>query len=211
MILCPHIPTTIPTLELTTIKKDQALFRVGINIFPANAWDSRSFPLANYRFSPLVDSTGSLIPVSYCGITPEVAILESVLRFEVSGGVVEASELAGKFLAEVVLTRDICLIPLEGPAARALGEGTAAAIGHCPASEYMKTRDWASQLLAAHPQADGILWISRQELKNSALMIWKRDSEETAPLKVTAQVSFDDLRAQAQFQRLAALVNVRVI
>lgn len=211
MILCPPVPDNIPQLELQTFKKGRRLFRVGINRFPANAWDARSSPDTSFRFSPLFDSSGSLVPVNYCGTTGDVAILETILRFDVSGGVIEARQLAEKYLATVEITRDVHLIPLEGSGARPLGEGIAVAIGNCLASDYMITRGWATILLKTHPEADGIVWISRQEMKNSAVMIWKRGSEANAPLKVTAQVSFDDLRAQAQFQRLAALVKVDVI
>lgn len=209
MLRCPLVPSHLPTLPLESIRTGTTLFRVGISAFPANAWDAR--PNADYRFSPLPASRGRILPVIYCGATADVALLETVLRFDVPGGVLQFDRLTGKFLAEVETTRDLALIPLVGPAARLLGEGTAFHVALCPASDYPRTREWAMALRNTHPDADGITWISRQHGEARALMIWRRGREKTAPLRIRDQVDLGDQRALSQIARLADVVGIQLI
>lgn len=209
MLRCPPVPSDLPVLPLESIRTGTTLFRVGISAFPANAWDAR--PDAYYRFSLLPAPRGRTLPVTYCGATADVALLETVLRFDVPVGVLQSDGLTGKFLAEVETTRDLTLIPLVGPAARLLGEGTAIHVAHCPASDYQHTRSWALALRRTHPDADGITWISRQHGEARALMIWRRGREKTAPLRINDQVDLEDQRALSQIARLADVVGIRLI
>lgn len=209
MLRCPPVPSKLPILPLELLGKGTRLFRVGIKAFPANAWDAR--PHADYRFSPLPAPRRRILPVTYCGATADVALLETVLRFDVPGGVLQSNTLTGKFLAEIETTRNLALIPLTGPAARKLGEGVAIHVAQCPAADYGLTREWAIALRHTHPEADGITWISRQHGESRALVIWRRGREKNAPLKVKDQVDLGDQRALSQIARLADMVGIRLI
>jgi len=208
-VSCPPVPAALPPLKLESLSRNTVLFRVGLEPFSANAWDRRVH--ADYRFSALVDDSGCALPVTYCGYSADVALLETVLRFGVEGTVVELSALSGRFLAEVVTTRDLQLIPLVGPSARVLGEGVAIGVTQCPASDYAATRAWARGLKAAHPSADGIAWLSRQHGEHRALILWGKEDEPDAPLRVRAQLPLADARALAQIQRLAEQVGMIVV
>ncbi|MFN7783784.1 MAG: RES family NAD+ phosphorylase [Lysobacterales bacterium] len=208
-VSCPPVPAALPLLKLESLSRNTVLFRVGLQPFPATAWDRRV--TADYRFSALIDDSGCALPVTYCGYSAEVALLETVLRFGVEGAVVELSAVSGRFLAEVETTRDLQLIPLVGPSARVLGEGVAIGVTQCPASDYVQTRQWAHALRAVHPSADGIAWLSRQHGEHRALMLWGDKDEPGAPLRVRAQVPLTDSRALAQIQRLAERVGMIVV
>ena len=107
------------------------------------------------------------------------------VRPEGGGGYVPRSEYENRRIAELRTTRPLKLIQLLGPEARALGENVGIEISHAPAEQYSTTRAWAAKLFASFPKADGIEWISHQDGRESAFVIWRRKgTENSAPFRV---------------------------
>lgn len=185
-IRCPNPPPDkLPALSLRTVKPNTNLFRVGSSDFSVDAWDPRTD--TNYRFSPLPGPDKAPVPVSYLGTTPDVVLLETILRFtpDGGGGYVAKKHYRGKYLAEVETTRELKLVALCGPEAQALGENVAVGISHAFAAEYPITRRWAARFFQEFPKADGIEWISHQEGRNTAILLWPRlEQEQTAPFQL---------------------------
>lgn len=206
-IECPDVPATIPKLTLETLPEKTRLFRVGVTSFATNAWDTR--PNADYRFSPLKHANGGILPVTYCGYSPEVALYETVLRFGQRR--IEMRDLTERYLAEVVTSRPLSLIPLAGPASRILGESVAVAISHCPSLWYERTRAWATSLRDGHPDADGITWISRQHGAHRAIVIWQQHAAMTAPFLEVDRAALTSIGVLARLTELAQAEGVQVL
>ncbi|ENO3977011.1 RES family NAD+ phosphorylase [Aeromonas veronii] len=129
--------------------------------------------LGNARFSPINDSSGAPIPTMYAGSHISVALMETVYH-DVSFGqglkTYDRSRFGGLVISCITSTRPLCLAKLFGPATRnyPLEHG---GLTQSDALHYPSTREWARALHASGP-IDGLIWVSRQDSGQMALMLF---------------------------------------
>jgi hypothetical protein len=128
------------------------------HLFGSTAFDVRPAGSTEARFSPL-QLAGRVVPVLYGGVDDRTATAETISHLLPTGGRprwIRRSDYTTWQWSTVYPTRDLRLLALDAtyPAAAALVDGTA--------PSYHGSRDAAAQLLASHPDIDGLVWPSRQ-------------------------------------------------
>jgi hypothetical protein len=140
-------------------------------------WKSTDFNgsrTGNARFSPIADAAGKTIPMLYGGSTFECAAMETVFRdvpFAPIFKRYEKDRLLNQRSSTICATRELRLVDLSGTALRKLGISPAR-LTASEAEHYPKTRQWALALHEQCPEADGLMWMSRQDNRAQALMLF---------------------------------------
>jgi len=155
-----------------------------------------------------------MIPTLYGGTTFECAAMETVFRdipYSRSLKTFDKSKLQDRLASVISPTRDLQLINLANTALRKLGIPRNQLIDS-DAADYPQTRPWAVALYEQFPQADGLVWVSRQDDQAHSLVIFgdrvkKSDLAEVAPPKdITG-----DPGIYAQLLDLAQRIGVNII
>jgi hypothetical protein len=122
------------------------------------------------------------VPVFYAAEGADAAISETVFHdLPVSAAeraVVPESRLAAYGLAHVRARRDLTLIELHGHGLRRL-DVRAENLTDTGPEEYPRTVQWARALHAAVPEADGLVWMSRQFNSERAVVLFGDRIDET--------------------------------
>jgi hypothetical protein len=128
------------------------------------------------RFSPLLNTAGTVIPTLYAGATLDCAMMETVFHdVPFAPGTKnwsKATHLADKVYSQLVLSRDFALIDLSAISLRKLGISRVVRI-ESDASKYPETQAWAFALHKRHPLAEGLTWTSRQADPARALVLFE--------------------------------------
>lgn len=128
----------------------------------------------SYRFSPMRDQTGDIVPAWYGAMTEAGALFESVfhdIRPPHRAPRVLPNQYADRVLAPVVTVRPITLVDLTSSGLHAIGITRTRLIG--PTSRrYDWTNEVASRLRAAAPTADGFLWVSRARDTSQCVVLY---------------------------------------
>jgi hypothetical protein len=139
------------------------------------------------RFSPLVDTTGTVIPTLYAGTTLDCAMMETVFHDVpfVPGpkNWSKATHISGKVYSQLFLSRDLALIDLSAIPLRKLGISRVELI-ESDASHYPKTRTSALALHDQYRAAEGLTWTSRQADPARAIVLFE-DHLAAATMTVT--------------------------
>jgi hypothetical protein len=128
----------------------------------------------NARFSPIKASSGANIPTLYGGTAFDCAAMETVFHdvpFVVGLKTFDKQKLAGHVYSQVTPKRDIKLIDLSVTALKRLGLPRSQLID-TEKNEYPNTRKWAEAFHAACPHAEGLCWVSRQDDRAMAIVIF---------------------------------------
>ncbi|WCE31892.1 RES family NAD+ phosphorylase [Vibrio sp. SCSIO 43137] len=143
-------------MKLYTIPAGQRLYRICTDKYPSNAFNSGNG--GAYRFSPLFDGEGNVIPSMYLGVTHTEAMAETLFRQEEGERRrFDIAKIEKKKLVHLDVEHDLVLLDLQsiGKIAGLLEQGKSA---------YPKLHRVAATLLAL-PQLShihGFIWDSYQ-------------------------------------------------
>ena len=101
------------------------------------------------------------VPILYAGLSPEVAVCESLLHDKpLTGGTLFPENYQDRAMSTLVTRRPLLLVQLHGAGLRRLGVH-ARQVTDTPSKQYGTTVKWAQE---AHRRdgIDGIVWMSRQ-------------------------------------------------
>ena len=158
----PGLPP--PTFEfepnLFDFTSGQTLFRIEKDLKYAGKFNDQ--PCINNRFSSIFDN-GNIIPTIYCAKTIEAAMFESILRDTPtkSNRVISKSTFDNQYVVKINIKANLELVSLRGAGLKRLGLMEKELI-HCGPKCYVETRAWAESLYAQSPDAQGLIWTSRQ-------------------------------------------------
>lgn len=152
----------------------QRLFRVHSERYRATEFNATA--AGDARFSPLIDSSGVVIPTLYAGSTFDCSLMETVFHDVpyVSGPKLhsKAKHVSGKVASVLQVIRDLQLIDLTTIALRKLGVAPEE-LTRTDGSQYGATRAWAMTLYKEQREAEGLLWTSRQDDTALALVLFE--------------------------------------
>lgn len=121
-------------------------------------------PQVSARFSFFADERGSVVPILYGSDREDGAISETIFHdVPVRGGLrsVQESRLERAMLVTLASRRDLRLVQLLGHGLRRL-QLRAGDLTDTESDQYPATVGWARALHGGFPDADGLVWMSRQ-------------------------------------------------
>ena len=159
-------------LRIRTLAAGSMLHRIHAQQFSPVQFNPGS--TSNARFSPIRNEHDALIPTLYAGSNFDCAAMETVFHdvpFVPGLKTLDASHLTA--LVQSVLTprRALRLVDLSSTALRRLGTERRLLIDTSKA-DYPRTRRWAQALHQAAPDADGLGWVSRQDDRSEAIVLF---------------------------------------
>lgn len=170
-------------------------------------------PNGNARFSPICDSKGNSIPTIYGGTTFDCAAMETVFHdVPFTAGLKTHAKrlLKAHDYSRVLPTADFILADLTSTALRNLGIKRGELI-ESEKNVYPQTRAWAEAIHAQCADVQGLYWISRQDDRAIALVLFG-DRLGVNPLTAQAP-SLDivnDAATYSDILTLAARIGVKV-
>lgn len=136
--------------------------------------DAAGQPRKPTRFAPIRDAAGKVVPYLYGGSTLDCAIFETVFHevpVAAADKFVDLDGFAQRGHGQVVPRRDLRLVDLTSEGLHRLKvPKEELTIG--PARDYPLTARWAEALHRQCPDADGLLWMSRQRDRDHALLLF---------------------------------------
>lgn len=170
-------PGTAPSagsLDATLMSwgEGEIMYRVHDAVYAVDSFNPS--PLGNARFSPIGDSAGNVIPTLYAATTPQGALMETVFHdvpYKPGFKRVSVGRLEGKLSSTLIFLSDFQLIDLGKIGLRRLGVHPHDLIDTTKA-HYPETRKWAESLYGAYPQAQGLIWPSRQDDRARAVILF---------------------------------------
>ena len=126
------------------------------------------------RFRPIPLENGRFVPTAYVGDSPDAAISETAfhdLPVTASTKTLSRSITDGLMLSPLTCARELILISLRGHGLRRLGVTHGSLIEVVPPA-YAGTVAWGSAAYAHEPEADGMVWMSRQFSGGAAMLLF---------------------------------------
>jgi hypothetical protein len=210
----PEPPADLGALvTVVTWRRDTVIHRVHLDDYAGDAFNPGS--RGNARFSPIRDLHGRSIPTLYGGTTFDCAAMETVFHdVPFTAGLKtfdRALKLAGQVYTQIVPQRDLHLADLSATALRKLGIARNQLID-TEKDIYPQTRAWAAAIHRTCPKLDGLSWVSRQDDRARALMLFG-DRMRTADLHRHGETRSiqSDLAIHNDLLRLADRIGVRMI
>lgn len=157
---------------MMTGPKGQVIHRIHPSIYGSSQFNPG--PHGNARFSPIKASDGSNIPTLYGGTTFDCAAMETVFHdvpFVAGLKTFDKQKLAGHVYSQVTPNRNLNLIDLSVTALKKLGIQRGQLID-TEKDEYPNTRAWAEAIHTACPHAEGLCWVSRQDDRALAIVLF---------------------------------------
>lgn len=171
-------PTPVPSNHLqdnitrAIWPEGQIIHRIHLNLY-AGAKFNPGFK-GNARFSPIKRANGASIPTLYGGTTFDCAAMETVFHdvpFAAGLKTYEKVKLADHVYSQVVPQSDLVLADLSVTALRKLGIKRSQIID-TEKDRYPATRPWAEAIHAQCPDIQGLCWISRQDDRALAVVLF---------------------------------------
>ncbi|UXJ50095.1 RES family NAD+ phosphorylase [Pseudomonas citronellolis] len=128
----------------------------------------------NARFSPIQDADEKPISTLYGGSTFDCAAMETVFHdvpHTAGTKIYDKGKLMNQLHSQLVPTQPLQLVDLRSVALRKLGV-TRKQLIDTEKDQYPKTRSWAVALHDQCPDAQGLLWTSRQDDSAQAIMLF---------------------------------------
>jgi len=170
-------------------------------------------PLGNARFSPIVDAAGISIPTIYGGTTFACAAMETVFHdvpFAPGLKTVEKRKLRGHVYSRLLPTEEMILADLSVTALRKLGV-TRPQLIETEKVQYPYTRTWAEAIHAQCKDVQGLCWISRQDDRARAIVLFgDRIAIRPFSILVPAVDIVSDTSTYAQLIDLADRIGVKI-
>lgn len=150
----------------------QVLWRVHSADYDANSFYHGDWKYPT-RFAPIEDAGGALVPVLYAGIEPPGALFESIFHDVPPTGVRTApvARLQKRMLSRLELSKDVRLADLTMLGLPSLGVLRQQLI-ESNAVHYPVTGRWSEAIHNDNDVIEGLYWISKQNDRHSALMLF---------------------------------------
>lgn len=164
----PPDPAKLDPL-ITHWPADEPLIRVHSREFTATAFNPGH---GRGRFHPFSDTAGRIVPVLYAANSIDGALAETVFRAVPLAGPLRAilrRNLSRQAFSRLLPRSALTLIDLRGHGLRRIRLKRNQLL-ETEADDYARTARWAKALHAARPEAQGLIWISRQ-FDTSAVMV----------------------------------------
>jgi RES domain len=155
-----------------TWPKGQVIHRIHLDIYHAAQFNPGA--RGNARFSPIANASGSSVPTLYGGVTFECAAMETIFHdvpFAVGLKTYDKAKMIGQVSSQVTPTRDLVLADLSSTALRKIGVRRNQLID-TEKDRYPYTRAWAEAIHAQCPRVEGLCWVSRQDDRARALILF---------------------------------------
>ena len=155
--------------KLVTWGAGEIMYRVHNEAYAVDSFNAS--PLGNARFSPIHDSAGEVIPTLYAATTPQSALMETVFHdvpYKPGFKRVSVSRPESKLISTLVFMPNF---ELSKVGLRRLGVHPHDLVDTTK-THYPETRKWAERLYTQHPQAQGLLWTSRQDDRAKAVVLF---------------------------------------
>ncbi len=168
----------------------------------------------NARFSPIKDISGASIPTLYGGTTFECAVMETLFHdvpFAAGLKTYDKAKMIGHVASQVAPTRDLVLTDLSSTALRKLGVKRDQLID-TEKDCYPQTRIWAEAIHAQCPDVDGLWWVSRQDDRARAAVLFgdRVVGADLAPQGLPVTI-VTDLGAYTSLLILADRIGVEIV
>ncbi|CAM3004578.1 RES family NAD+ phosphorylase [Komagataeibacter intermedius] len=169
----PRPPPDLNALVKKTIwSADKTIHRIHPETYGANTFNPG--PRGNARFSPIIDANGISIPTIYGGTTLECAAMETVFHdvpHEPGLKTVAKRKLKNHQYSQLQSSTDLTLADLSSTALRKLGIPRVDLI-ETDKDIYPQTRKWAEAIHAQCPDVQGLEWVSRQDDRARAIILF---------------------------------------
>ena len=165
------------------------------------------------RFGPFLDAKGDSVPFLYAADSIHGAISETLFHdvpVRGPGRAILHSRLLPMLVSTLASRRALTLVQLHGFGLRRLQVSRVELI-ESKASQYQRTAAWARALHACRPDADGLVWISRQHDSSRALILFgdrlqRKDLEIVeAPLSLYDGIGLEKVQVAAEKAGIAIL------
>lgn len=168
----------------------------------------------NARFSPVRSAADVSIPTLYGGTSFDCAAMETVFHdvpFAPGLKTFDRAKLANQVYSLVTPKRDLALADLSSTALRSLGLRRGDLID-TEKDRYPGTRQWAEAIHAQCPSIEGLCWVSRQDDRARAVVLFgdRIPVRDLALASVTRSV-LTDLDLFSDLLALADLIGVDVV
>lgn len=165
------------------------------------------------RFSPIRDAAGDLIPTIYGGTTFDCAAMETVFHdvpFAPGLKSVQKGKLRGHQYSQVLATSNLMVADLTVTALRKVGI-TRSQLIETEKDHYPDTRAWAEAIHAQCPDIQGLRWISRQDDRAFAVVLFgdRVGAKPLVPQGSSLDI-VDDPRTYADIVALADRIGVKL-
>ncbi|WP_456634722.1 RES family NAD+ phosphorylase [Bradyrhizobium sp. USDA 10063] len=188
-----------------TWPKGRVIHRIHLQIYGSSEFNPGL--RGNARFSPIKASDGANIPTLYGGTTFDCAAMETVFHdvpFSAGLKTFDKWKLTDQVYSQLTPKRDLNLTDLSATALRKLGIQRNELID-TEKDKYPDTRKWAEAIHAACPGVEGLFWVSRQDDRAFAVVLFGDRlaaadlSPSGGPYSVLADVTvYTDLLALAE-------------
>jgi RES domain-containing protein len=212
----PLIPVPPPNLHdlvtTSTWQKGVAIHRIHMNVYGSTTFNPGI--IGNARFSPIKDNRGNSIPTIYGGTTFDCAAMETVFHdIPFTAGLKtfdKKLKLTGQVYSRIMPRRDLALADLSTTALRKLGIQRNQLID-TEKDAYSVTRAWAEAIHAQCPIVDGLCWVSRQDDRARACMLFGDRARESDLIQHGAVLDIDsNPDVYEDLLRLADRIGVKI-
>lgn len=159
-------------LKTMTWPKGRVIHRIHLSLYVASEFNPGV--KGNACFSPIRTAAGTRIPTLYGGTTFDCAAMETVFHdvpFAPGLKTFDKAKLANQVYSTLAPKRDLILADLSSTALRSLGLRRSELID-TEKDQYPGTRKWAEAVHAQCPSVDGLCWVSRQDDRALALILF---------------------------------------
>lgn len=171
-------PVPVPSNHLQDIitrtiwPAGQVIHRIHLNLYAGVGFNPGL--RGNARFSPIKNASGAGIPTLYGGTTFDCAAMETVFHdvpFAPGLKTYDKVKLADQVYSQITPQGDFVLAYLSVPALRKLGIKRSQIID-TEKDGYPATRPWTEAIHTQCPDIQGLCWISRQDDRAVAVMLF---------------------------------------
>jgi hypothetical protein len=211
--LVPAPPTDLAKhIKTVSWPKGQLIHRVHLSAYAPDAFNPGA--KGNARFSPIQDSSGKNIPTLYGGTTFDCAVMETVFHdvpFIAGLKTFDKAKLADQLYSVLAPQRALVLADLSATALRALGLRRGELID-TEKDQYPGTRKWAEAIHAACPAVEGLCWVSRQDDRARAIVLFgNRISPDDLKTSGISREIRSDIAVYSDLLTLAERIGVNVV
>ncbi|MFU0507823.1 RES family NAD+ phosphorylase [Pseudaminobacter sp. NGMCC 1.201702] len=195
-----------------TWPRGQVIHRVHLSLYGGRAFNPGIE--GNARFSPIQNAAGASIPTLYGGTTFDCAAMETVFHdvpFAPGLKTFDKAKLAEQVYSTVTPKRDLVLADLSSTALRSLGVRRNDLID-TEKDQYPGTRRWAEAIHAQCPAIEGLCWVSRQDDRALAIVLFGDRVPATDLLLTSASRSIlEDVDLYSDLLALAERIGVNIV
>ena len=169
-------------------------------------------PDSNARFSTVLDEGGDVIPTIYCASTLNGSLMETLFHdipYQSDDKFLSGSKLVDQMHSTLTTNQDISLALLSKMALRKLGVPPDKLVTS-EKSAYGFSRAVAEEIYRLNPGIQGIEWISRQDDKSVAYVLFE-SRFDTPPLTPTGNSRSLELEAFDDVLDVAEQIGVLIV